>query len=113
MTHGFIDNNCDNCHQEYEYDPDAAPEYCTLWCSRACAEARGYFKDKAIYRKPAVNLNENLTEQLEFCSILDDWYHEIKNEFKGQHPLGRCKEDLKSKVCEWIRSKNFEEENHD
>lgn len=50
---------------------------------------------------------KNEKEQSEFCKILDDWYLNCKEQFKGIHPLGMRKEDLKGLVCEWIKSKNF------
>ncbi len=51
---------------------------------------------------------KNGKEQLEFCEILDKWYLNCKSQFKGTHPLGMRKEDLKDKVCKWIESKNFQ-----
>lgn len=51
----------------------------------------------------------NEKEQFEFCKILDDWYIDAKPQFKGIHPLGMRKEDLKDLVCKWIESKYFED----
>jgi len=53
----------------------------------------------------------NEIEQIQFCEILDNWYSKCKGQFKGTHPLGMRKEDLKSEVCKWIESKNFSNEN--
>ena len=49
-------------------------------------------------------------EQSEFCHILDQWYVDCKGQFKGPHPLGMRKEDLKGLVCQWIESKKFVKE---
>jgi hypothetical protein len=49
----------------------------------------------------------NDKEQLEFCEILDTWYLECKGQFRGVHPLGMRKEDLKDLVCKWIETKKF------
>lgn len=49
----------------------------------------------------------NDKEQLQFCEILDNWYIECKGQFKGVHPLGMRKEDLKDLVCKWIETKKF------
>ena len=55
----------------------------------------------------------NDKEQLEFCEILDDWYLKIKGQFKGVHPLGMRKEDLKLLVCNWIETKRFVEDSNE
>jgi len=36
------ENTCAACNERYEYDTDAAPAYCALYCSRGCAQAGGW-----------------------------------------------------------------------
>jgi hypothetical protein len=35
-------NNCETCHEQYDYDTEASPSFCSIYCSRGCAEDGGW-----------------------------------------------------------------------
>lgn len=45
MTDNFITQECANCGEEYTADLEAAPDYCSLVCSRGCAIDFGLLGD--------------------------------------------------------------------
>lgn len=70
--------------------------------SNKCEHCFSYYCDRCK-DDPMDNSNKLLTyaQQDKVCYLIGEWYLKWKSQFKGEHPLGIAKEELKQILCDY------------